>query len=89
MIVKNSITSIRKSLSQFMNLTKTMECQDIYNFTRTGCKGCPFALKLQNELDTLEKFFPAERKQCEALWKPVYEEYRKLGYRLRDIEKGK
>ena len=60
-----------------------------YNFTRTGCKGCPFALKLQNELDTLEKFFPAERKQCEAIWKPVYEEYRKLGYRLRDIEKGK
>ena len=55
-----------------------------YNFTRTGCKGCPFALKLQNELDTLEKFFPAERKQCEAIWKPVYEEYRRLGYRLKD-----
>ena len=55
-----------------------------YNFTRTGCKGCPFALKLQNELDTLEKFFPAERKQCEVIWKPVYEEYRRLGYRLKD-----
>ena len=55
-----------------------------YNFTRTGCKGCPFALKLQNELDTLEKFFPAERIQCEAIWKPVYEEYRRLGYRLKD-----
>lgn len=55
-----------------------------YNFTRTGCKGCPFALKLQNELDTLEKFFPAERKQCEMIWKPVYEEYRRLGYRLKD-----
>ena len=55
-----------------------------YNFTRTGCKGCPFALKLQNELDTLEKFFPAERKQCEAIWKPVYAEYRRLGYRLKD-----
>ena len=55
-----------------------------YNFTRTGCKGCPFALKLQNELDTLEKFFPAERKQCEAIWKPVYDEYRRLRYRLKD-----
>ena len=54
-----------------------------YNFTRTGCKGCPFALKLQNELDMLEKFFPAERKQCEIIWKPVYEEYRRLGYRLK------
>ena len=55
-----------------------------YNFTRTGCKGCPFALKLQNELDTLEKFFPTERKQCESIWKPVYEEYRRIGYRLKD-----
>ena len=55
-----------------------------YNFTRTGCKGCPFALKLQNELDTLEKFFPTERKQCEAIWKSIYEEYRRLGYRLKD-----
>jgi len=58
-----------------------------YNFTRTGCKGCPFALHLQEELDTLEKFFPAERKQCEIIWKPVYDEYRRLGYRLKN-EKG-
>lgn len=54
-----------------------------YNFERTGCKGCPFAIHLQNELDTLEKFFPAERKQCEAIWGPVYDEYRRLGYRLK------
>jgi len=54
-----------------------------YNFNRTGCKGCPFALGLQEELDTLEKFFPQERKQCEYIWKPVYDEYRRLGYRLR------
>lgn len=54
-----------------------------YNFDRTGCKGCPFALHLQHELDVLEKFFPAERKQCEIIWKPVYEEYRRIGYRLK------
>lgn len=54
-----------------------------YNFKRTGCKGCPFAVEIQEELDTLEKFFPAERKQCEYIWKPVYDEYRRLGYRLR------
>ena len=54
-----------------------------YNFYRTGCKGCPFALKLQQELDILEKFFPEERKQCEIIWKPVYEEYRRLNYRLK------
>jgi len=53
-----------------------------YNFDRTGCKGCPFAINLQNELDILSKYFPNERKQCEAIWKPIYEEYRRLGYRL-------
>lgn len=54
-----------------------------YNFVRTGCKGCPFALDLQKELDTLDKHFPNERKQCELIWKPVYTEYRRIGYRLR------
>lgn len=54
-----------------------------YNFERTGCKGCPFAIYLQKELDTLEKFFPNEKKQCELIWAPVYAEYRRLGYRLK------
>lgn len=54
-----------------------------YNFERTGCKGCPFALEIQHELDILEKYFPAERKQCEVIWKPVYDEYRRLNYRLK------
>ena len=54
-----------------------------YNFKRTGCKGCPFAKDLQYELDILEQFFPDERKQCEIIWKPVYDEYRRIGYRLK------
>lgn len=54
-----------------------------YNFERTGCKGCPFALKLQDQLDLMQIFFPAERKQCENIWEPVYNEYRRIGYRLR------
>ena len=60
-----------------------------YNFERTGCKGCPFNRNLQKELDILEEYFPKERKQCEIIWKPVYDEYRRLGYRLRkDYEYG-
>ncbi len=54
-----------------------------YNFERTGCKGCPFDIHIQRELDTLEKYFPSERKQCELILKPVYDEYRRLGYRLK------
>lgn len=54
-----------------------------YNFDRTGCKGCPFNPNLQKALDVLEDFFPNERKQCEIIWKPVYDEYRRIGYRLK------
>ena len=54
-----------------------------YNFQRTGCKGCPFAVNLQQELDIMAEYMPNERKQCEIIWKPVYDEYRRLGYRLR------
>lgn len=54
-----------------------------FNFKRTGCKGCPFALGLQEQLDTMDIYLPNEKKQCEILWKPVYDEYRRLGYRLR------
>lgn len=57
-----------------------------YNFTRTGCKGCPFALYLQKELETMQTYFPAERRQCEDIWKPVYDEYRRIGYRLKKEE---
>ena len=54
-----------------------------YSFERTGCKGCPFNPRLQKELDILAEFFPAERRQCEEIWKPVYAEYRRIGYRLK------
>lgn len=60
-----------------------------YNFERTGCKGCPFNINIQRELDTLDKYFPKERAQCERIWKPVYDEYRRLGYRLRPLDEGR
>lgn len=59
-----------------------------YNFERTGCKGCPFAKDLQHELDILKTLLPAEAKQCEYIWKPVYDEYRRLGYRLRKVDEN-
>lgn len=59
-----------------------------YNFTRTGCKGCPFALFLQHDLDVMERLLPAEKKQCEIIWAPVYAEYRRLGYRLRPVDEN-
>ena len=55
-----------------------------YNFKRTGCKGCPFNRYIQNDLETLFKFLPNEYKQCLHLWKPVYDEYIRIGYRLKE-----
>lgn len=53
-----------------------------YNFKRTGCKGCPYSLDLQNQLYIMSVYFPAERKQCELIWGKIYDEYRRIGYRL-------
>ena len=63
-------------------------CQP-YNFKRTGCAGCPFSLDLQEQLEIMELYLPNERKQCELIWKPVYDEYRRLNYRLKNVEKIK
>ena len=60
-----------------------------FSFKRTGCKGCPYALDLQEQLEIMELYLPNERKQCEIIWKPVYDEYRRLGYRLRKSEQIK
>ena len=63
-------------------------CQP-YNFKRTGCAGCVYNLNLQQDLETMERLLPNERKRCEAIWKPIYEEYRRLNYRLKKVEQIK
>ena len=60
-----------------------------YNFKRTGCKGCPLSLDLQEQLTAMALYLPKERKQCEIIWEKVYAEYRRLGYRLRKEEQLK
>lgn len=60
-----------------------------FNFKRTGCKGCPFSLDLQEQLTLMEVYLPKERQQCEIIWKPVYEEYRRIHFRLTDKEQLK
>ena len=60
-----------------------------FNFKRCGCKGCPLALELQEQLTIMNTYLPNERKQCEMIWEPVYKEYRRLGYRLSKKEQCK
>lgn len=83
----NPLSKVNKDFEEWLIEKFHLEICKIYyppyNAERTGCKGCPFALHLQNELDFLEKYLPIERKQCEIIWKPIYDEYRRIGYRLR------
>lgn len=60
-----------------------------FNFKRTGCKGCPFSLDLQEQLETMDRYLPNEKKHCEIIWKPVYDEYRRINYRLKKAEQIK
>lgn len=57
-----------------------------FNFDRTGCVGCPYNIHIQKELEVLQEFLPRERERAEAIWKPVYDEYRRIGYRLKPRE---
>ena len=53
-----------------------------FNFERTGCKGCPYNMKLKEQLEKMKELLPNEYKQCQLIWGKVYDEYRKIGYRL-------
>lgn len=61
-----------------------------YNFKRTGCVGCPYNKNLQNDLNILYELLPNEYKQCLHIWKPIYDEYIRIGFRLKEYphEKG-
>lgn len=59
-----------------------------YNFQRTGCRGCPFSLNLQHDLDIMEELLPLDYKVANRIWKPVYDEYKRIGFRLRKEDKN-
>ena len=57
-----------------------------FNFRRTGCRFCPLSLDLQEQLEIARKLMPNEAKAGELIWKPVFDEYRRLNYRLKKVE---
>lgn len=69
----------------FINEYKIKLCdlyKEPFNFTRTGCRFCPFSLDLQHQLDVASELLPIDKKAGEMLWQPVFDEYRRIGYRL-------
>lgn len=54
-----------------------------YNFKRTGCCGCPYNIHIQNDLEMMKELLPCEYFKANHIWKPVYEEYKRIGYRIK------
>lgn len=81
----NPISPVSDDFMDWYIQTRNIRLCELYyppfSFTRTGCKGCPYNPKIAEELEALEQNLPEERKQCELIFGPVYEEYRRIGYR--------
>lgn len=72
-------------VNEFIKRNEIQLCELYYppfNFERTGCKGCPYSTNLKEQLDVMSVLLPSEKKQCEYIWKPIYQEYRRINYRL-------
>lgn len=72
-------------IETFIKETKSKICKlykEPFNFKRTGCLGCPFNNELKTELTKLLEYSPRQAKAAYAIWKPIYDEYAKLNYRI-------
>lgn len=55
-----------------------------FNFKRTGCLSCPFALDLEEQMAKLKIYDKKTYDQANRLWDVVFKEYKKIDYRLKD-----
>lgn len=89
----NPLAKVSKDWENWYVSENNIQLSELYyepiNFDRSGCRGCPFNPKLQDDLTILEKYFPEERKAAELTFKYVYDEYRRIGYRLDKEEQMK
>lgn len=80
------LNDISNELEQFIiNKFNIQLCKlyfNPFNFDRTGCKGCPFNINIQDSLNILREKLPNEYKVCNNIFGKVYDEYRRVGYRL-------
>lgn len=60
-----------------------------YNFKRTGCRFCPFSLDLEHQLEVAQRLLPNDYKAGNVIWGKVFNEYRRIGFRLKNVEQIK
>ena len=68
-----------KDRSEYDSLFKLKhsDCYEVYGMTRTGCAGCPFNRKLNEEMAIIEKYEPKLAKAVKNIFKDSYEYTRK------------
>ena len=49
------------------------DCYEVYGMTRTGCVGCPYNRKINEELEVMEKYEPNLAKAAKNIFKESYE----------------
>ena len=52
---------------------KHSDCYEVYGLKRTGCVGCPFGRKMEEELDTVAQYEPKLLKAVNNIFKDSYE----------------
>ena len=52
---------------------KHSDCYEVYGLKRTGCVGCPYGRKLEEELAIVEKYEPRLLKAINNIFKDSYE----------------
>lgn len=72
--------------NEFIKINNIKLCElyyEPYNFDRTGCVGCPYNKDLKKDLELLRVHLPNEYKKANIIWRYVYEEYKRINYRLK------
>jgi 3'-phosphoadenosine 5'-phosphosulfate sulfotransferase (PAPS reductase)/FAD synthetase len=73
-----------KALFDRITGIKHSDCYDVYGMKRTGCPGCPFAKKFEDELLAIDQYEPKLSKAVRNIFKNSYEWTRKYNIYKQD-----
>lgn len=80
----------KKEYEEYFNIIHS-DCYTKYGMSRTGCVGCPYGLKLSEELDVMKKYEPNLYKAVNNIFKNSYEytqKYREFQKTQKEHDKG-
>lgn len=80
----------KKEYEKIFNV-KHSDCYEVYGMTRTGCAGCPFNKKFEEEIKIIDTYEPKLSKGINNIFKESYDytrAYRKFALERKREEKG-